>query len=159
MVISTCGWESEHTYSSTFRPKFCFKQKFCTELSMMSTAAKFCIKQSCAFLHQQESTIQQHIIHQVIILLINHLLSHKSTKQEQKLLEAMQYSESPQKIESITISNNHTCVVTEDHKNTGYILLTFLLLGICTKPRYFKKVRNAAQPVFILQYNKKEPSA
>jgi hypothetical protein len=87
------------------------------------------------------------------------LLSHKFTKQEQKLLEAMQYSESPQKIESITISNNHTCVVTEDHKNTCYILLTFLLLGIGTKPCDFREVRNATQQVFISQYNNKESIA
>jgi len=89
------------------------------------------------------------IIHQVIILLINHLLSYKFTKQEQKLLEVMQYSASPQKIDSIKISNNHTCVVTENHKNTCYILLTFLLFGIGTEPCYFKKVRNACNTASI----------
>jgi hypothetical protein len=149
MVISTWGWESEHTYSSPFRPKFCLKQKFCTEWSMMSQLWSSALNNVVHVYTNKSPRSSNTIIHQVIILLINHLLSHKFTKQEQKLLEAMQYSESPQKIESITISNNHTCVVTEDHKNTSYILLTFLLLGIGTKPCDFKKVRNACNTASI----------
>jgi hypothetical protein len=125
-----------HTYTYPLRPKFRLKQKFCDEWPMTSTAVNFCLKPCREFLHQKKSPQSSNtIIHQVIYLLINHLLSHNSTKQELKLLEIIQYSEYPQKIKSTTISNNHTCVVTQDHQNICYILLTCLLLGIGLKPR------------------------
>jgi hypothetical protein len=134
-----------HTYSYPLKPKLCLKQKFCNEWLMTSTAVKFCLKHVENFYTNKSPRSSNTIIHQVIYLLINHLPSHNSIKQELKLLEMMQYSEYPQKIKSTTISNNHTCVVTQDHQNICYILLTCLLLGTGSKPSYFKKGRNACK--------------
>lgn len=130
--IHTRMGKPTHMYSSHPRHKFCLKQMFCTEWSMTCTAVKFSLKQYRAFSHKEDTTRQQRNHspgHIILIHRINHLLSHKFTKKKPNLLETMQYSGYPQNKASITFSNIHTCVVRKDHKNTCYILLTFLLLG------------------------------
>jgi hypothetical protein len=74
------GKVNTHTYSHTLRPKFCLKQKFCNEWPTTSKAVSSASSRVENFYTNKSPRSSNTIIPQVIYLLINHLLSHNSTK-------------------------------------------------------------------------------